>query len=171
MAGDRYILGLTRYIHLNPVKVKPLEETDKSRYVIGDDKFREEAEDELQRRRLERMVTGAIVWPEDCRPALDVVADAAVDVLGVTLSDVRFHGHRLGDRKALAVEWCCRLSGASQRKVAQYLGYGSEAAVGKARKRAQAALAHDPAFGVAERKLIKRLSAGKTRTREEASRA
>ncbi|MDD5707468.1 MAG: transposase [Kiritimatiellae bacterium] len=239
VAGDRYILGLTRYIHLNPVKVKPLasaslerkrtalrehpwssyrgyaglaeresrvdyrwlaimgcrsdrgnrlayrgfveamlgrddseflEEIGKSRCAIGDDRFREEAEDELKERRLERMVTGDIVRPEDCRPALDVVAEAAAEVLGVALSDVRFHGHRLGDRKALAVEWCCRLSGASQRKVAEYLGYGSEAAVGKARRRAQAALAQDPAFGAAERKLVRRLSACKTQTRQEVSR-
>ncbi|MDD5705063.1 MAG: hypothetical protein PHR35_04000 [Kiritimatiellae bacterium] len=116
-------------------------------------------------------MTGDIVWPEDSRLALDVVADAAADVLGVALSDVRFHGHRLGDRKALAVEWCCRLSGASQRKVAQYLRYGSETAVGKARKRAQAALAHEPAFGAAERKLIRRLRASKTQTKGNVSSA
>ncbi|MDD5706838.1 MAG: hypothetical protein PHR35_13020 [Kiritimatiellae bacterium] len=148
-----------------------LEEIGKSRYAMGDDKFREETEEELKPRRLERMVTGDRVWPEDRRPALDVVADAAADVLGVAMSDVRFHGHRLGDRKALVVEWCCRLSDASQRKVAQYLGYGSESAVGKARKRAQAAMSQDSAFGAAERRLIRRLGASTTQTRQDVSHA
>ncbi len=90
---------------------------------------------------------------------METVAEEATDVLGVALSDVRAHGHRLGDRKALVVEWCCRLSDASQRKVAQHLGFGSESAVGKARKRAQAALAQEPEFADAERELLKRLSA------------
>ena len=229
VAGDSYILGLTRYIHLNPVKVKGLEsssldskrdvlrgplrssyrgyaglaepesrvdyrwltimgcrsdrgnrrayrgfvesmlgkedvlfldEMGKSRYAIGDERFRAEAEEELKQRRLERAVTGDIDWPGERRSALEAVAAEAADVLGVALSDVRVHGHRLGDLKALVVEWCCRLSDASQRKVAQYLGYGSESAVGKARKRAQAALALEPEFADAERKLLKRLSAG-----------
>jgi len=57
------------------------------------------------------------------------------------------------------VEWCCRLSDASQRAVARHLGYGSESAVGKARKRAQAALAQEPEFAEAERELLRRLSA------------
>ncbi len=46
-----------------------------------------------------------------------------------------------------------------QRKVAPYLGYGSESALGKARKRAQAALAQEPEFADAERERLKRLSA------------
>ena len=81
-------------------------------------------------------------------------------MLNVALSDVRAHGRRLGDRKAVMVEWCCRLSDASQRKVAQYLCYGSESAVGKARKRAKTALARERELAAAERKLLQRLNAG-----------
>jgi hypothetical protein len=43
--------------------------------------------------------------------------------------------------------------------VARHLGYGSESAVGKARKRAQAALAQEPGFVETERELLRRLSA------------
>ena len=67
-------------------------------------------------------------------PNLETVAGEDAGVLGVALSDVRANGHRLGDRKALVVEWCCLLSDASQRAVARHVGYGSESAVGKARK-------------------------------------
>ena len=228
--GDRYILGLTRYIHLNPVKgegmkavavdrkrallrdfphssycgyaglSKPepridyrwlermgsvtergnrqaygryvegmlqeddgqfLDETGKSRYAIGDERFREESEQALKEKRQERAVTGDVIWPEDRRPDVETVAGVAASVLGVALADIRFHGHRLGERKALAVEWCCRLSGASQRAVGQYLGYGSESAVGKARKRAQAALSKSREYAAMERKVL-RLTASKT---------
>lgn len=236
VAGDRYIVGLTRYIHLNPVKVKGLEsapadsrrdvlrghvyssyrgyagladpesrvdyrwltvmgcrtergnrrahrgfveemlgqgdvwfleEIGKSRYAIGDEPFREATEEALKHKRMERTVTGDIVWPEERRPALEVVAEDAADVLGVALSDVRAHGHRLGDRKALVVEWCCRLSDASQRAVALYVGYGSESAVGKARKRAQAVLAQEPEFVAAQKNLLTRLTATRKEARDD----
>ena len=52
-------------------------------------------------------------------------------VLGVTANDLRFHGHRLGVLKAVALELCCRCSGATKR------------AVGKARKTDLSALAKD----------------------------
>ena len=228
VAGDRYILGLTRYIHLNPVKVKGMEpsspddkrdvlrgrlyssyrgyaglaepelrvdyrwlavmgrrsdrenrrayrgfvesmlgkedaflldEIGKSRYAIGDEQFRAETEQAVRERRPERAETGDVDWPVERRPDLETVAGEAAGVLGVVLSDVRANGHRLGDRKALVVEWCCRLSDASQRGVARHLGYGSESAVGKARKRAQAALAQESGFAEAERELLRRLSA------------
>jgi REP element-mobilizing transposase RayT len=228
VAGDRYILGLTRYIHLNPVKVKGMEPTSsddkrdvlrgrlyssycgyadlaepeprmdyrwlaimgrrsdrenrrayrsfvesmlgkedtflldeigKSRYAIGDEQFRAETEQAVMKSRPERAKTGDVDWPAERHPALETVAGEAAGVLGVVLSDVRVNGHRLGDRKALVVEWCCRLSDASQRAVARHLGYGSESAVGKARKRAQAALAQEPEFAEAERELLRRLSA------------
>jgi len=229
VAGDRYILALTRYIHLNPVKVKGLasspmsrkrdvlrgrlyssyrgyveltepeprvdyrwlsvlgcrsdrgnrrayrgfveamlekedefflEEIGKSRYAIGDERFREETEEALRERRLEQAASGDVDWPVDRKPALESVAEEAAGVLNVALSDARAHGRRLGDRKAVMVEWCCRLSDASQRKVAQYLCYGSESAVGKARKRAKTALARERELAAAERKLLQRLNAG-----------
>lgn len=228
VAGDSYIIGLTRYIHLNPVKMEGLksaplahkrkvlreqvfssyrgyagleapeprvdyrwltimghrsdrdnrrayrgfvesmlgrddvsflDEIDKHRYAIGDEQFRKEAEAEVNQRRPERALKGDVEWAAERRPAMETVAQEAAGVLGVDLSDVRFHGHRLGDRKALVVEWCCRLSDATQRRVAQHLRYGSESAVGKARKRAQAVLAQEPEYAAAERRLFKRLSA------------
>lgn len=226
VSGDAYILGLTRYIHLNPVKGESvqalpaerkrdmlrafayssyrgyagwaapepridyrwlrlmgrrtdggrrqaygrfveamlvqddalfLRESARSRYAIGDERFREEAEQELKDLRLERAVSGDILWPEHRRPDVETVAEAAAEVLQIRVADARFHGHRLGLRKYLLVEWCCRLSGASQRAVGEHLRYGSESAVGKARKKAQAALVSDPALAAKEREVQKRL--------------
>jgi len=210
--GDSYILALTRYLHLNPVKgkrwaevplaakkthlngykwssyrgyawggaeeeridyrwldlmecgtrglcrrayrryvesmlskddVEYLEEEGKSRYVTGDERARERAAEELKEKRLERAVTGDIAWPEDSLPDIGKVEDAVLKVLGVTANDLRFHGHRLGVLKAVALELCCRCSGATQRAVAQRFGYRHESAVGKARKIALTALAKD----------------------------
>lgn len=224
--GDPYILGLTRYIHLNPVKgesmksmpaeqkwallreyqhssyrgyvglgraevridyrwlqlmgggvrrgnreryaqfvegmlaeddEKFLEEVRRSRYAIGDEAFREETEAELNNKRMERIATGDIAWPEKRQPDLATVAGVVSDVLGVSLGDMRFHGQRLRDVKCLAVEWCCRLSGASQRSVAQYLGYGSESAVSKARQRACCVLSSDHAWMKKEAKMREQL--------------
>jgi hypothetical protein len=225
--GDSYILSLTRYVHLNPVKGermnavgmdrkreilrefayssyrgyaglgKPeeridyrwlelmerrtaggrrqayrryvesmlveddepfLEEAGKSRYVIGDERFREECEQELRQKRLERAATGDILWPEERRADVETVARVAVEVLGVRLADVRFHGHRLGARKAMVVEWCCRLSGATQREVGRYLGYKSDTAVGKARRKAREVLSNTPELAAEAEELEKRLA-------------
>lgn len=115
-----------------------MEEAQKSRYAIGDERFRAAAETELRNKRTERAEMGDIVWPEDRPPSVAEVAEVVMAELGVTLAELRFHGHRMGQRKALAVELCCRLSGATQREVGRYFKYGSEASVGKARQRVQA---------------------------------
>ncbi len=121
-----------------------LAEAGKSRYVIGDEKARERAEAELNDKWIERAVKGDIEWPEDRRPDVAMVEEAGKAVLGVTGEDLRFHGHRLGVVKAVALELCCRLSGATQRAVSQRFGYRHESAGGRARRVAQTALAADP---------------------------
>jgi len=121
-----------------------LSEAGKSRYVIGDEKARERAEAELNSKWIERAVKGDIEWPEDRRPDVATVEEGVKAVLGVTGEDLRFHGHRLGVVKAVALELCCRLSGATQRAVSQRFGYRHESAVGRARRVAQIALAADP---------------------------
>ncbi len=224
--GDNYILGLTRYIHLNPVKIRRLEamtveglanaldqfvwssyrgyaglaspearidyrwlkilqrvtmhgnrnayrryvlgaladddnvflkEAGKSRYAIGDERFVASMEDELREKRMERAVTGDIVWPEDRLPSLDDVSVAVAEELGIGLAALRSHGHSVGDRKVVAVELCCRLSNASQRDVGRCFAYGSESSVGKARKRARVLLDGDPTFAAKLSRITKRL--------------
>ena len=71
-------------------------------------------------------MTGDIVWPEERRPPVEIVAEAAADVLGVALSEVRAHGHRLGDRKAFVVEWYCRLGDTSLRTTGFHRDSGSK---------------------------------------------
>jgi REP element-mobilizing transposase RayT len=224
--GDGYILALTRYIHLNPVKGTAwageslakkqaqlkafawssfrgyagegpeeervdyrwlslmervtrkgcqaayrryvagmlakddeafLADEGKSPYVIGDAKARERAEEELKAKLIERAVTGDIVWPEDRRPELSEVEAAVRAEFGMTAENLRFHGHRLGALKSVALELCCRYSGVTQRAVAAHFGYRSEGAVGKARRIAQAALATDPALNRQAKRVEKRL--------------
>ena len=129
----------------------------KSPYVIGDVTARERAAEELKEKLLERAVTGDVVWPEDRRPDVGQVEAAVRAEFGITAEDLRFHGHRLGALKSVALELCCRHSGATQRAAAAHFGYPSEGAVGKARRVAQAALAADAALARQAARVGKRL--------------
>lgn len=210
--GDDYILRLTRYIHLNPVKVKRLAASSRqekitylngyewssyggyaglaepeertnyrwlelmsgltrrgksaayrryiegmidgddnelkeagkaSGYAIGDEEFMEMARDELRSKRIERAVSGDIIWPEDKMAAIESVEKGVQDSFGITGEELRRHGRRAGLAKAVAVELCCRLTGRSQREVSRHFGYGSESAAGKQRRLIRARLADD----------------------------
>jgi hypothetical protein len=101
------------------------------------------------------------VWPEDRRPDLGAVEAAVLAEFGMTAENLRFHGHRLGALKPVALEMCCRYSGATQRAVAAHFGYRSEGAVGKSRRVAQAALAADAALARQAARVEKRLQEGK----------
>ena len=145
VSGDDYILRLTRYIHLNPVKVNRwagetgekvlehlngyewssfggyaglvdperridycwldlmgrktdagrrrayrkyieemackddeefLKEAEASRYAIGGEEYREEVEEQVKDKRLEMVVTGDIIWPEDRMPGIEAIESA-----------------------------------------------------------------------------------------------
>jgi len=135
-----------------------LGDAGKSRYVIGNEQARERAEAELTEKRIERAATWDIEWPEDRRPGVETVEAAVVVELGVTGEDLRFHGHRLGVLKAVAMELCCLYSGTTQRAVAQRFGYRHESAVGKARRAARAALAADAGLADKAARVEKRLT-------------
>jgi hypothetical protein len=92
------------------------------------------------------LMPNTIIWPEDRRPAVGEVEAAVLAEFGFKAEDLRFHGHRLGVLKAVALDLCCRHSGATQREVAQRFGYRHESAVGKARRVARAALGADGAL-------------------------
>ena len=203
--GNDYLLRLTRYIHLNPVKVQALadagmaewrkvveqyrwssyrgyaglgpkedhvdyrwlklmgrltergsrkayreylggllgDKTDEliaaakkqSDYAIGDEKFLEEASEDLKAARMSRVMTGDIAWPVETGKEPEKVLGVVLDALGLTRADLTRHGLAAGDVKMLAVEVMCRHSAATQRQVARMLGYGSESAVGKQRQK------------------------------------
>lgn len=225
--GEAYILGLCRYIHLNPVKVKgwagkpaekvrghlnayewssyrgyaglsrPEERIDyrwldlmggigktakrkayrkyvqrmacdedaeylkaasASGYAIGDDEYLEEVAEQLESKRMERTITGDVVWPEDKRPGIDVVEAAVLKEFGISRADLHCHGRHAGTAKAAAIELCCRLSGRTQREVGQYFGYGTDAGVCKQRQRFAVKLAADDALLSRVEKMAKRVA-------------
>jgi len=227
VGGDEYVLRLTRYIHLNPVKVRSMEgwRTEKlqeymdgykwssyrgyagvtereeridyrwtdlmqaktwhgktaayrrylnkmlkkedeefkaadaaSRYALGDDSFRTGAEQELREKRLERAVTGDIVWPEDRMPGIEEVEQAVLKEFKIPREDLHFHGHRAGDVKVVALALCCEFTGKSQREVSRYFGYSNESTVGRHRKNLAARLERYPRLAKRVARLRTRLS-------------
>ena len=202
--GDDYLVRLTRYIHLNPVKVKGMdnagvvekrrgleafrwssyrgyaglgpeeervnyrwldlmgrrtrrglqqayrryvegflgaedgklkEAMEASGYAIGDEEFREEMEDALKGVRLRKGVEGDIVWPKAKPAEVGTVEREVAQAFGVKIEDLHYHGHRLGEAKAAAVELCCLLTGKTQRELARHFGYTSDSSMGKQRQR------------------------------------
>lgn len=202
--GDDYLVRLTRYIHLNPVKVKALakagleekrgvldgyawssyrgyaglgaeeervdyrwlalmgrrtrggnreayrryterflgeddatlkEALAASGYAIGDEDFRAEMEDGLEGARLRRGCEGDIVWPQAKPVEVATIEGVVAREFAVKVEDLRYHGHRLGVVKSVAVELCCQLSGKTQRELAAHFGYTSDSSMGKQRRR------------------------------------
>jgi len=202
--GDDYLVRLTRYIHLNPVKVKGMETAgvaekrreleafrwssyrgyaglgpdeervnyrwlglmgrrtkrgrqqayeryvegflgaadgklkeamEASGYATGDREFREEMEDGLKGARLRKGSEGDIVWPKGKPVEVATVEREVARVFGVQEEDLHYHGHRLGEVKAVAVDLCCQLTGKTQRELAAHFGYTSDSSMGKQRKR------------------------------------
>ncbi len=210
--GDDYVLRLTRYIHLNPVKIKgwtgkPLQkaiehlngyewssyrsyaglikpeeridyrwlklmggvgggwrrkayrkyiesmvtrnddefikEANASRYAIGDEEYREEVDDQVKEKRMEKAFQGDYIWPEDRLPGIAAIEAAVVKEFGVSCDDLHFHGQRAGVIKSIAIELCCRLSGKTQREVGEYFGYTGDGGVCKQRQRLAPILERD----------------------------
>jgi putative transposase len=203
--GDDYIMALTRYVHLNPIKTTEFEaktlafkrrylkgykwssyrgyidesgtleimdyrwldltgrkttagkrnayeryiaeyisKDDKefgkaltaSRYAIGDEKFTEEAEDDITSQMERKVVYGDVMEPWKKKGLkLPEIMEIVCSVYGVTERALRAHGLCTGIAKIALVELCCKYSSQTQRAVAQYLGYKSESTVGKHRQR------------------------------------
>ena len=112
-------------------------------------------------------MTGDIQWPEDMRPDVGIVAEEAARLLGVELEDLRGHGNLHGGKKAVMVEWCCGLSGASQREVGRYLGYRSDAGVGLARRKGRGILEEDRNLASVGQVLAKRIASSVKRGRKQ----
>ena len=129
-----------------------------SRYAIGNERFIDGVEGKLKELRAKRRETGDIAWPEDRQPDIAAVESAVMKQLDVSRDDLHYHGQRVGIKKPMAIEICCRLSGASpstllqpsfkklrqagragQREVSRHFGYKPESAIGKQRKLAVAA--------------------------------
>ncbi len=117
-----------------------------SRYAIGDDRFRAETEEGLLGVRLHKAEDGDILWPEAATVALGTVVSIVAEQFGVREEDLRFHGRRLGMIKAVAIDLCCRHSGATQREVAKVFGYRDASSVGKRRQALARHLVADPSL-------------------------
>ncbi len=212
ISGDDYIQALTRYIHLNPVKVKAfhaktntarieclnnfrwssyrgyvnkayrediidyrwldltgrktaagkmsayqryveqcaamddesfLDALGASRYAVGDDEFKEQAEKYINSQIKKKVVYGDVLEPWE-RAGVDakLISGVVASIYHVDESDLREHGNCVGRAKAALVELCCRYSGMTQRAIAHMLGYKSETTVGKHRQRFKAVLSN-----------------------------
>ncbi len=220
--GEKYILGLSRYIHLNPVKgdgwrdkpcsqmlrylrayewssyrgsvglCSPEERIDyswlkdvgmstrlayrkyveqmlatkddeylaaaeASSYAIGDEEYIEAVSKEIAERK--RMLSGSsdIAWPKECVASVEDVEAFVLREFGIDHSDLLKHGCHAGVAKAVVVELCCRTTGSTQRAIAEYFGYGSEAGVCKQRQRLAAKLTQDKKLGEQIKRLESRI--------------
>ena len=223
--GEAYILGLTRYIHLNPIKVRRMvgktgaeKETylekfkwssyggyvnkglteervlysclglmdrrsrqanrrayrkfvqemiegednnlltamNASRYVIGDEGEREQAE---QMARTFEMSSHHrdVEWPEPDLVEMSVIEKMVSSEFKVSVGDIHFHGRRARVAKSITIELCCQLSGKTQREIAVYLGYSSESSIGKQRQRLRDTLGKDKKLQLRMNRMKRRL--------------
>jgi REP element-mobilizing transposase RayT len=111
-----------------------LEAMRTSRYAIGDERFVEETQQRLQKRR-----TGSVQDKDLALPALTVdieTVDAYVARhYGIDPADLCEHGHRVGAAKFVAVELACRLTGLTQRAVGGHYGDMGSAAISVIRRK------------------------------------
>jgi len=134
-------LGLTRYIHLNPVKVKGLASSPS----------------DSKREGLWEWLYGSYRGSAGLAEPERRVDYRWLAVMGRRSGRENRRAYR-GYAESMLGKEDMFLSDASQRALALYVGYGSESAVGKTRKRVQAALSQDPGFADAEREILRRLS-------------
>ncbi len=133
-----------------------LAENARSGYAIGGEAYRNEVAEELKQRRLERVATGDVRWPEDRMPGMETVERAVMEEFRISREALHSHGQHAGEAKSVAIELCCRLSGASQRDVGRYFGYRTDGGVTKQRQRL--ALLADPQLATRMERLTDALS-------------
>lgn len=114
----------------------------RSLYAIGDDAFVEGVEDEMKGASTDRRTRSDLAAPEKRQREVSELLRLACEVLGVTMADMKAGGRRLGMKRSMAIELVCRVSGVTQRAVAEHLGV-SEHAIGKQRHRLASALSND----------------------------
>ncbi len=70
----------------------------------------------------------------------------------------KFHGHRLGIARSVAMELCCQLTGVSQREIARHFGYKTDAGVSKQRRVLRGTMRGNPEIEKRIKKIKKKLS-------------
>jgi len=210
--GDEYLVRLTRYIHLNPVKVKRyaaatreekknaldgwkwssyrgyaglgpaedrvnyrwlplmgrpttngnraayrtyveglLQETDevlkeadgRSRYALGDEAFRQEAEQTLQDQMQDTYFAEDVIPAKRRTVDVDDVEETVAKAYGLGREDLHSRRRHAAEAKGVALELCCRLADTTQRALSVRFGYGHESSVGKQRHAIAKRLAED----------------------------
>lgn len=224
--GDDYIVRLTRYIHLNPVKTRKMQSVpiseriaylkqfkwssfpgyiDKaqeeeiidyrwmslmgcktktgnrtayrrylegmtakddeefkkalkvSRHAIGDDRFVEEAENDLKEMHLAKACGGGDVYrPRERIANMESIEKEVAKEFHVKPEILHEHGHKASLAKKAVVYLSCQLTAKSQRFVGEYYGYTSDSSIVKLRQRFKKQMAEDE-------KLTKRIDRLKTR--------
>ena len=161
--GDEYILALTRYIHLNPVKVGGFR-----------GKTFEERRAELERfpwssyrayvgkpvgydLKVGKGIYGDIRWPVGEKVPLAAVGLAVATEFGCTEAELQSRRASFRTARKIAMELSCLYSGLSQRKVGEYYGYEGNGSVLKQRQKLKELRDKDPAveklFGRVEKRL------------------
>jgi len=139
------------------------DELEASPYAIGDEAFVEETEYALRQMRMQRAVTGDILWPQEMMLDIHTVESATAESFGVGVADLRGKARRASTAKSVAIELSCRLTGKSQREVSRHFGYASEATISKQRKRLARAMGVDGELERRVARLKHRLMRGEPR--------
>lgn len=63
-----------------------------------------------------------VLWPRELAPDPGRVDEVVAEAFGVSVEDLHLHGRKAGRSKGVALELCCRLTGLSQRQVAEHYG-------------------------------------------------
>lgn len=120
-----------------------------SRYAIGDERFIEQVESDLDDVRENKGVYGDISWPVGHQVPIGVVVDTVAREFGLEPVSLQGRGYSARLAKKVALELCCLCSGETQRTVGRHFGYSGNGSVAKQRDRLRDLLKTDQ--GLAKR--------------------
>jgi len=114
---------------------RPLREAMRaSRYAIGSDAYVAKIEEKLKARRTGRPQDRDVMLPRR-RVDLQRIDQVVAEQYAVEPADLRRHGRRAGEAKAVALELACRHTGLNQREIGSHYGDITSMAVCMARRR------------------------------------
>ena len=114
---------------------RPLREALRaSDHAIGSDSYVRQIEQSLQQRRSGRPSDRDLALPPK-ELDLETICRVVGNAFGLDPAELRRHGNRAGEPKALALELACRHSGLTQREIGWYFGNISSMAVCMSRRR------------------------------------
>jgi chromosomal replication initiation ATPase DnaA len=125
---------------------------------MGDEKFVEQVEDELNEMQIREAVFGDVELPVTNGVEICKIEKAVAAKYGVSTELLHEHGRRAGVAKGVAIELCCMLSGKTQRAIAQYYGFKTDAGVSYQRRVLRQMTREDPKLRRDVRRLLKALT-------------